>query len=178
MVAAGPAGVRIRTRIHLTEAEAAALTAIGAFLGSVCRGELARRIRCGVLDSKGRASWRAQRKQAITAVASSRWAGAITRSVEEGRVLARHPHGDEVTGHVADLRQAIDVLERRYALRAGELAPAADHPEGASDRRQYRGYRSATERFANTRRLAVLRDRLTAAGVDGAPSGHAGLTLA
>ena len=174
MVAAGPAGVRIRTRIHLTEAEAAALTAIGAFLGSVCRGELARRIRCGVLDAKGRASWRAQRKQAITAVAPSRWAGAITRSVEDQFQLAMR----SLAGHVADLRQAIDVLERRYALRAGELAPAADHPEGASDRRQYRGYRSATERFANTRRLAVLRDRLTAAGVDGAPSGHAGLTLA
>jgi hypothetical protein len=38
VVAAPPAGVRIRTRIHVSEAEAAALTAIGAFLGSVYRG--------------------------------------------------------------------------------------------------------------------------------------------
>jgi hypothetical protein len=83
VVAAAPAGVRIRTRIHLSGAEAAALTAIGALLGSVYRGELAGRIGCGVLDAKGRAAWRAERKQAITAVSSSRWAGAITRAAED-----------------------------------------------------------------------------------------------
>ena len=53
VVAAPPAGVRIRTRIHVSEAEAAALTAIGAFLGSVYRGELAERIDRGVLDRRG-----------------------------------------------------------------------------------------------------------------------------
>jgi hypothetical protein len=49
----------------------------------VYRGELAGRIGCGVLDAKGRAAWRAERKQAITAVSSSRWAGAITRAAED-----------------------------------------------------------------------------------------------
>jgi hypothetical protein len=38
VVAAAPKGVRIRTRIRLTEVEAAALTAIGELLGSVYRG--------------------------------------------------------------------------------------------------------------------------------------------
>jgi hypothetical protein len=51
-------------------------------LGSVYRGELAGRIGCGVLDREGRAAWRAERKHAI-AVSSSRWAGAITRAVED-----------------------------------------------------------------------------------------------
>ena len=37
MVPAGPAGVRIRTRLHPTVEEAAALTAIGRLLGSVYR---------------------------------------------------------------------------------------------------------------------------------------------
>jgi hypothetical protein len=35
VVAAAPAGVRIRTRIHVSETEAAALTAIGNLLGSM-----------------------------------------------------------------------------------------------------------------------------------------------
>ena len=51
VVAAAPAGVRIRTRIHLTEAEAAALAAIGTFLGSVYRTELAGRVGPGPAGS-------------------------------------------------------------------------------------------------------------------------------
>src|SRR4051812_17009150 len=77
VVAAGPAGVRIRTRLHLTEVEAAALVEIGSFLGSVYRTELAGRVEAGRLDGASRAAWRARRKQAVTAVSSSRWAGAI-----------------------------------------------------------------------------------------------------
>jgi hypothetical protein len=83
VVAGPPAGVRIRTRIHLTEAEAAAVTAVGSFLGGVYRGELAGRVRRGVLDRQSRAGWRAERKRAVTSVSSSRWAGAITRAVED-----------------------------------------------------------------------------------------------
>ena len=47
VVAAARVGVRIRTRIQLTGTEAAALAAIGAFLGSVYRIELAGRVRPG-----------------------------------------------------------------------------------------------------------------------------------
>jgi hypothetical protein len=42
VVAAPPAGVRIRTRIHPIDVEAEALSVIGEFLGSVYRGELTR----------------------------------------------------------------------------------------------------------------------------------------
>jgi hypothetical protein len=157
VVAAGPAGVRVRTRVHLSEAEAAALTAIGVFLGSVYRGELAGRIRCGVLDRGGRAAWRAERKQAITAVSSSRWAGAITRTVEDQYQLGMRG----LAAHAAELRAAIEVLEARCALRPGQLAPAdADGAGGRRRSRRWRGYRHAAERFAKTRRLAALRRRL------------------
>ena len=157
MVAAPPAGVRIRTRIHVSEAEAATLTAIGVFLGSMYRGELAGRIDRGVLDRDGHARWRAERKQAITGVASSRWAGAITRAVDN-----QYQFGMQgLAAHVADLRAAVDVLAARCALRPGQLAPTDTGGQRRSRRR--RGYRNRAERFAKTRRLEVLRSRLNTA---------------
>lgn len=162
VVAGGPAGVRIRTRIHASAEEAAALSAIGQYLGSVYRGELAGRIRRGALDRQGDAAWRAERKQAVTAVSSSRWAGAITRAVEDQYQLGMRG----VAAHVADLRAAIEVIEARCAVPPGELAPAdadGEVSQRARRGRRRRGYRSAGERFTKTRRLAVLQDRLTAA---------------
>jgi IS605 OrfB family transposase len=159
VVAGPPSGVRIRTRIHLTEAEMAALTAVGSFLGGVYRVELAGRIRAGHLDHSSQAGWRAERKQAVTAVSSSRWAGAITRAVEDQYQLGMRG----LAAHVSDLRRAVEVLEARCALRPGESAPVGAGDRGGRGRR-HRGYRSANERFAKTRRLAVLRSRLAAAG--------------
>jgi hypothetical protein len=158
VVAGAPSGVRIRTRIHLTEAEAAALSVVGSFLGGVYRGELAERVRLGVLDRAARAVWRAERKQAVTSVSSSRWAGALTRAVEDQYQLGMRALG----AHVGDLRLAVAVLEARCALRPGESAPVGAGDRGGRGRR-CRGYRSANERFAKTRRLAVLRSRLAAA---------------
>jgi hypothetical protein len=152
VVAAAPTGVRIRTRIHATVEEATALSAIGTRLGSVYRTELAGRIRLGRLDRESHAAWRAQRKQALTAVSSSRWAGAITRAVEDQYQLGMRG----VAAHAADLRAAVEVLKQRCALRPGELADSGS----VRGRRRRRGYRSASERFAKTRRLAVLRRRL------------------
>jgi hypothetical protein len=159
VVAAAPAGMRIRTRIHVTEVEAAALRAIGTLLGAVYRGELAGRIGCGVLDVKGRAVWRAERKRAITAVSSSRWAGAITRAVEDQYQLGMRG----LAAQMRDLGAAIEVLEQRCALAPGQLAPIEGTDTQGRPRRRRRGYRSAAERFAKTRRLAVLRARLKAA---------------
>jgi IS605 OrfB family transposase len=159
VVAAAPAGVRIRTRICPTVGEAEALTAMGELLGSVYRGELAERIDHGVLDAEAKALWRAGRKQAVTAVSSSRWAGAITRAVEDQYQLGMRG----LAAQVADLRAAVEVLQQRCALRPGELAPVEDTETHARSRRRRRGYRSAAERFVKTRRLAVLRSRLATA---------------
>ena len=157
VVAAGPAGVRIRTRIHLSAGEAAAVAGIGSFLGSVYRTELAARVERGRLDHKAHAGWRAQRKQALTAVSSSRWAGAITRAVRDQYQLGMRG----LAAHVMDLRAAITVLEQRCALRPGQQETIAGGGGGRSRRR--RGYRSAGEWFSKTRRLAILRERLVVA---------------
>jgi hypothetical protein len=159
VMAAAPAGVRIRTRIQVTEGEAAALTAIGTHLGSLYRTELAGRVGLGRLDRESHARWRAARKQTVTAAASSRWAEAISRAVEDQYQLGMRA----LAAHVAGLRLAIEVLAARCALRPGEL-PVDTEQAGAGGRsRRRRGYRSAAERFAKTRRLAVLRARLGAA---------------
>jgi len=160
VIAAPPAGVRVRTRLKVTAAEAATLTTIGLFLGSVYRSELAGRIRCGVLGPDGQRAWRAERKRAITAVSSSRWAGAITRTVEDQYQLGMR----SLTAQVTNLRAAISVLEPRCALRPGELAPV-DHDDAGTKRpsRRQRGYRNKAERFVKTRRLAALRERLVTA---------------
>src|SRR5947207_4682297 len=83
VVAGAPGGVRIRTRIRPTGAEGEALSVIGALLGSVYRTELAGRVGLGRLGREAQAVWRAQRKRALTVVSSSRWAGAITRAVQD-----------------------------------------------------------------------------------------------
>ena len=122
-------------------------------LGGLYRGELAERIPLGRMDHKTHAAWRAQRKHALTAASSSRWAGAITRTVEDQYQLGMRG----LAALVADLRAAVEVLEQRCALRPGELAPVNDDASGRRTRsRRRRGYRSAAERFAKTRRLATL----------------------
>ena len=159
VVAAAPAGVRIRTRIPASAAEAAGLAVIGDLLGSVYRCEMVERIGLGWLDRASQAAWRAERKRAVTAVSSSRWAGAITRAVEDQYQLGMRGLATEVR----DRRAAVEVLEQRCALRAGELAPVQDDDSGDPSRRPHRGYRSAAERFNKTRRLAVLQNQLAAA---------------
>jgi hypothetical protein len=136
----------------------------------VYRSELAGRVRLGRLDRTAQSAWRAQRKRALTAVSSSRWAGAITRAVEDQYQLGMRG----LAAHVRDLGAAVEVLAARCGLCPGERAPVNDDESGRRGRAQRRrGYRNAAERFANTRRLAVLRDRLASAQqalVAGCPS--------
>jgi IS605 OrfB family transposase len=156
VVAAAPAGVRIRTRIHLSPSEADVVAGIGSFLGSVYRAELAARVELGRLDHESHAAWRTRRKQVLTTISSSRWAGAITRAVQDQYQLGMRT----LSAHITDLQRAVEILEQRCALRPGEQEAT---PAGAHRSRRQRGYRSAGERFAKTRRLAILRERLTVA---------------
>ena len=158
VVAAAPAGVRIRTRIHVTEGEAAALTAIGAFLGSLYR-----------------TSWRTGRAWAGWIVSRMRRGGGSVsvrsprrrRAGGRGRSPARSKTNTSwgcaaLAAHVADLRPLWGCWRavRAAPRRAG---PTDAERSGAAPSRRRRGYRSAAERFAKTRRLAVLRARLAAA---------------
>ncbi len=158
VVAAAPAGVRIRTRVRATAAEAEALSAIGALLGSVYRGELAGRVRLGRVDSQSQAVWRAQRKQAVTAVSSSRWAGAITRAAEDQYQLGMRG----VAAQVADLRAAVAVLEAAVRTAARPAGAGRGHPN--------RWPIAAAASWVSQRGRAVRQD--PAAGRVTAPVGH------
>ncbi|MFI1912393.1 hypothetical protein [Nocardia sp. NPDC020380] len=142
-VVAASAGVRIRTRLHLTPAEARTLCEIGNFNGGLYRQELAARVGRGSLNRKQQAAYRTERKRVLTAATSSRWAGAITRTVEDQYQSGMRA----VDTHVRGMESAMAILEARCALQPNER-------DG-----KIIGYRNAAERFAKTRRLAVLRER-------------------
>jgi hypothetical protein len=123
-IAAAPAGARVRTRLRVSAADAAVLRAVGLHLG--------------------KAVSRAARKRALTAAASSRWAGAITRTSEDQLGLAER----NLRAEAASLRARVRRIEARLAVPVG----------GRSGR--VRGYASAAERYARTIRLKTLKARL------------------
>ncbi|WP_125610197.1 hypothetical protein [Specibacter cremeus] len=144
-VVAAPSGVRIRTRIHPTSEEAAALRAIGGHLGRLYRADLAARVRLGRVPAAARG--RTGRKRALTAHSSSRWAGSLTRAVEDQYQLGLRA----LSAEVSSLRSAVEALTKRTRVRAGEVAAGV------------RGYRTRAERHQKTRRLAALRTCLAEA---------------
>ena len=143
-VAAAPAGARVRARLRVSAVDAAVLRATGRHLGSLAGRDLAARCAEGRLDAKGRAMSRAARKRALTAEASSRWAGAITRTTEDQLRLAER----NLSAEKASLQARIRRIEARLAVPAG----------GKSGR--VRGYATAAERHARAIRLKSLRGRL------------------
>jgi hypothetical protein len=74
-VVAPPPGARVQTRLRPSQQDAAVLGMVGEYLGELAGSDLARR--CAVGPG---ADSRAERKRALTAQSSSRWAGAITRT--------------------------------------------------------------------------------------------------
>ena len=182
VVAAGPAGVRIRTRLHLSAGESDALIVLGGFLGSVYRRELAGRIALGRLDRRQHGVWRAQRKAAVTAVSSSRWAGAITRAVEDQYQLGMRA----LAAHVSDLGAAVAVLQARCALRPVSSTPppamtasvtggvAAGGREGIAPQRngssRPAGWRSCSSAWPWPRRRWRRADRRSRSAVNGCGS--------
>src|SRR5882724_7960166 len=146
-VVAYASGVAIRDRLRVSGADEAVLRQVGVFLGSLASRDLASRCRDGV-DHNG---W-AVRKRELTAVSSSRWAGAITRSTNDQWALARR----NLVDYLRNLDAGIGMLRRRLSL-----------PLGAKgDRREPGGYRSAQEWHAKSRRLAALQDRRGKAEAD------------
>lgn len=147
-VIASPSGARIRTRLHVTSSEDTSLTAIGSELGRQYRTTLTSRMRAGRLTPEGKKDWRREHKKTLTATTSSRWAGALTRAVEDQYQLAMRALVDEV----AMLRAATSTIRRRLDVGVGERVGKVS------------GYRTAAEAHAKARRLEHLTTRLTAAG--------------
>jgi len=145
-VVTAPTGARVRTRLVVNDTDAAVLSELGRYLGSLAGHDLARRCREGRLDAKGRAVSRRERKRSLTAVSSSRWAGAITRTTEDSWQLGSR----NLVAEGRSLRARCRRIEQRLAVPIGER------------RGRRRGYGSQAERFTKQQRLQGLRARLGA----------------
>jgi hypothetical protein len=140
LVAAPPSGARIRTRLRLNADDEQVLRAVGQDLGRLAGQDLARRCRLGRGPDQ-----RTDRKRALTAASSSRWAGAITRTSDDQWARAYANLLDARTG----LRRAVKRLRARLAVGVGQAR--------GRGRRRVRGYHSQAERFQKQRRLQHLR---------------------
>lgn len=137
-------GVCIRTRLkELTDPDMQILRSVGAHLGHLAATDLAERVADGLAHDKH--SW-ADRKRAVTAAATARWAGSITKASHDQWALARRAQA----AHIASLRDGVTMIEHRLSLPLG--AKGAGGKPG--------GYRSRREWFAKSRRLATLQKRL------------------
>ena len=144
-VAGAPAGARVRTRLRVSPEDAAVLRAVGLHLGSLAGGDLAARCAQGRLDAEGRAVSRRERKRALTAGSSSRWAGAITRVSEDQWQLADR----NLRAEQASLRARARRVEARAAVPVG------------GKKGRVPGYPTPAERHAKTVRLKTLNGRLS-----------------
>jgi len=143
LVAAPPSGARIRTRLRLNADDEQVLGAVGHHLGRLAGQDLAWRCRLGRGPDQ-----RTDRKRALTAPSSSRWAGAITRTSDDQLARAYANLLDARTG----LRRAVKRLWARLPVPVGQAR--------GRGRSRVRGYHSQAERFQKQRRLQVLQARL------------------
>jgi hypothetical protein len=143
-VAAVPSGARVRTRLRVSPRDAEVLRAAGRHLGMLAGRDLAARCAEGRLGARGRAESRRERKQALTAASSSRWAGAITRTSEDAWQLASR----NLAAERATLKARVRKIEARTAVPTGKK-----HGRTA-------GYATPAERHAKTLRLKALKGRL------------------
>jgi IS605 OrfB family transposase len=146
-VAAAPAGARVRTRLRVSPRDAEVLWAVGRHLGSLAGRDLAARCAEGRLDAKGQSESRRERKRALTAASSSRWAGAITRTSEDAWQLASR----NLAAERATLNARVRKIEARTAVSAGKK------------RDRLAGYATPAERHGKTLRLKALKARLARA---------------
>jgi hypothetical protein len=129
---AAPAGARIRDRLCVAADEAEVLRLVGEHLGRHQRADLAERVSIGAV--KGKENRRAGRKKSLTAVSSSRWAGAMTRASEDQYQLSMRALYDDAS----TLHRAIRTIDKRLAVPCGQRNG------------KVRGYNDQAERFENS----------------------------
>ncbi|MEU9120242.1 IS200/IS605 family accessory protein TnpB-related protein [Streptomyces sp. NPDC048506] len=133
----------IRDRLkHLTARDEDVLRAVGEYEGRLASRDLKARCTDGLDHCAD--SW-AVRKRELTAVSSSRIAGAITKATHDQWALARRCQA----AHLQNLEAGITTLRRRLSLPLGEKGT----------KRAAGGYRSKGEWFRKSRRLAMLEAR-------------------
>ncbi|MCX4538479.1 transposase [Streptomyces sp. NBC_01669] len=146
-VVPGPCGVAVRDRLgRLTAHDEMVLRAVGAHQGALASGDL--KARCADGLGHGADTW-AARKRELTGVSSSRIAGAITKATHDQWALARRCQA----AHIQKLAAGINMLRHRLSLPIGEKGT----------KRAAGGYRSKSEWFRKSRRLAMLEARHAAA---------------
>ncbi|MCX5341352.1 transposase [Streptomyces atratus] len=146
-VVPGPCGVAVRDRLkHLTSQDENVLRLVGEHQGALASRDL--KVRCAEGLEHGADTW-AARKRELTALSSSRIAGAITKATHDQWALARRCQA----AYIRKLAAGIKTLRHRLSLPIGERGT----------KRAAGGYRSKNEWFCKSRRLAALKDRHTAA---------------
>ncbi|WP_405686622.1 IS200/IS605 family accessory protein TnpB-related protein [Streptomyces sp. NBC_00057] len=146
-VVPGPCGVAARDRLkHLTPQDEMVLRAVGEHQGALASRDLRARCADGLEHSAD--TW-ASRKRDLTALSSSRIAGAITKATHDQWALARRCQA----AHIRNLEAGIGTLRHRLSLPIG--APGTKRAAG--------GYRSKGEWFHKSRRLVALEARHDAA---------------
>ncbi|WP_326819030.1 transposase [Streptomyces sp. NBC_01762] len=149
-VVSGPCGVAVRDRLkHLTSRDERVLRAVGAHQGALASRDL--KTRCVDGLEHGAETW-AARKRELTALSSSRIAGAITKATHDQWALARRCQA----AYIQNLAAGIKTLRHRLSLPIGQKGT----------RRAAGGYRSKSEWFRKSRRLAALEARHAAAVAD------------
>ncbi|MGW3746717.1 IS200/IS605 family accessory protein TnpB-related protein [Streptomyces sp. NPDC005146] len=149
-VVSGPCGVAVRDRLkYLTAQDEGVLRAVGAHQGALASRDL--KARCADGLEHGAQTW-ASRKRELTALSSSRIAGAITKATHDQWALARRCQA----AYIQSLAAGIKTLRHRLSLPLGEKGT----------KRAAGGYRSKNEWFRKSRRLAMLEARHTAAVAD------------
>ncbi|MFJ7271093.1 IS200/IS605 family accessory protein TnpB-related protein [Streptomyces sp. NPDC099050] len=141
-VALGPSGVAVRDRLkRLSAGDEEVLRLVGTHQGALASRDLKQRCADGPDHSTD--TW-AARKRGLTGESSSRIAGAITRASHDQWALARRCQA----AHIQNLDAGIRTLRHRLAL-----------PIGAKGtKRAAGGYRSRSEWFRKSRRLAALEE--------------------
>ncbi|MEV0402085.1 IS200/IS605 family accessory protein TnpB-related protein [Actinoallomurus sp. NPDC050550] len=143
-VAVGSSGVAIRDRLKgLTPQDVTVLRLVGDHLGSLASSDLKARCAAGLDHDTGQ--W-AERKRALTAESSSRWAGSITKATHDQWALARRSQ----LAYIRSLEAGIATITQRLSLPVGEKGT----------KKAPGGYQGAQEWFEKTRRLRLLQDRL------------------
>lgn len=143
-VALGPSGVAIRDRLkHLTDMDHKVLRMVGEHLGRLASQDLKSRCADGLDHNTD--TW-AARKQGLTGASSSRWAGSITKATHDQWALSRRC---QLT-HIQGLEAGVHTLMHRLSQPIGEKGT----------KRAPGGYRSKSEWFHKSRRLATLEHRL------------------
>ena len=163
-VVAPPGATSSKTRIRTTGEELDAVLDIGMFLGSIARQDLVTLLH---LEAQGMPNCRTERKQNITGVTSSRWAGGITRTNLDQYDLAMR----NLQSYQATLRSQIRTIEHRLTLPLGppkkvkkkdKTASTTDdkQTEGKKKKKIKYGYRDKHEKFYATRKLGRLYGKL------------------